>query len=260
MISKKNIILIIISAILIIFNCKASYAIGEFSIGANIGVTQDLNNLNADINRYNTAMELYKDADSDAKIKQIPNSYCLLWGLNFQYQFNFLLFRTGATYGRSPESYRGYITPNGGTKNKIKIMTYQCSFPLSIALIAPLKERTYFYMGAGLSYHIAYVKISQTNPDQTSGLSSSGLFPDSNKRNRYTADFPGFHFIFGAEAPVPFSDRFTMSVEWIHQEGRSGPLANGGADENGNDISSPKKTINVKGDLIIFSIKYYIAL
>ena len=158
---------------------KSSFAIGEVAVGANMGLTRDLNNIENDTHQYNMTMELYKEAYSGTKAKPVPDAFCLLWGLNMRYQFNFLLFRLGATYARSPELYHGYLKPDGGEKNKIKFTSYQCTFPLSIALLVPLKEKTYFYFGGGLSYHIAYIKIAQSDPDQT-----AGVFTDNNKRNR----------------------------------------------------------------------------
>ncbi|MCU0821869.1 MAG: hypothetical protein MUC95_05265 [Spirochaetes bacterium] len=105
-----------------------------------------------------------------------------------------------------------------------------------------------------MSYNQAYVKITQSNPPPSSGYD----WPSSNKRDRYTEDFPGYHLIVGAEAPVPFIERFTISMEWIHQEGRSWPLANGGLDENGNPTTAPKRTISIEGDFILLGVNYYI--
>lgn len=254
MTAKKQIIIAIIPVIIFLFSGN-SFAIGEFSVGATIGATRDLNNLNSDVNRYNMAMEYYKETDPDAQVSQIPEAYNFVWGFSFKYQFNFILFRLGSQFSRSAQSYRGAITPSGGEENEIKISTYQNSYPFSIAFLVPFKERTFFYLGGGMSYNVAYLKITQSNPAET-----SGLLPDSNKRNRYTGDFVGYHLIAGAEAPVPTFECFTVSVEWIHQEGRSFPLSNGGIDQNGNKTYAPRRTLNIKGDFILFSLNYHITI
>jgi hypothetical protein len=61
----------------------------------------------------------------------------------------------------------------------------------------------------------------------------------------------------GAEIPV--HEKFTLSVEWVHQEGRSHPVDNDGIDNAGLIAVSPKKTLDVRGDFLIFGLNYYIS-
>ncbi|MDY6935772.1 MAG: hypothetical protein SVZ03_16330 [Spirochaetota bacterium] len=231
-------------------------AIGEIAVGMNVGITYDPNHLEDEINKYNIVMETYKESNPGSRVSTIDIPYSPLLGFNFRYQFNYLLFRLGCHLAK-PVYTEGSITPLGGVKNKIRVTTYQNSYPLSIGFILPLKERTYFFMGVGLAYNQAYVKINQSVPSQSSSLfSGAGL--STNRRDRYTQDFAGYHLIFGAE--VPINKRFTVSTEWIHQEGRSYPLNNGGIDESGNEIILPRRTINVEGDFILFGVNYYIKI
>lgn len=246
--------ILIIAAIALFCAGGNLYAIGDISFGANVGATRDPNHLQNEIDSYNKRIEYYLEMDPDAEGSQIPVGYSFVWGFSFKYQFNFILFRLGSQFTRSVQKCRGSLQPSGGDENTIKISTYQYSIPFSIAFIVPFKEKTYFYIGVGLSYTMAYVKITQSDPAAT-----SGVFPDTNLMNKYAQDFPGYHIIVGAEVPAPFSDRFTISMEWMHQEGRSHPLSNRGQDINGNKIDTPKKTINIQGDFILFGINYYIS-
>ncbi len=252
---KKRIKIILLISLAVMFLGKDLYAIGEVSFGANIGLTRDPNNLESEVNKYNTALAYADETNTGTETSQIPQPYCFVWGLNFRYQFNYILFRLGTHFCHTTQNYNGSIKLSGSEKNEIKIKTYQCSSPLTIAFIVPLKEKTYFYLGGGMSYNQVYIRITQSNPEET-----SGYLPDSNRRNRYTEDFPGYHFIIGAEAPVPLTERFTISMEWMHQEGRSHPLSNGGLDENGNTIYGPKKTISIEGDFFLLGVNYYIPL
>ena len=233
-----------------LFASNRVLAIGEFSMGLNLGITHDPNNMEEEITQYNIWMEAYREENSGASASQMSVPYSAVWGFNFKYQFNYLLFRLGCHLAKPGSPIKGNITPAGGVKNKIRITSYQNSYPVSIGFIIPLKERTYFYIGLGPTYHHTYVKITQSNP--VSGLGSSNI------RNRYTEDFAGYHLILGAE--VPLTKRFTISTEWIHQEGTSYPMTNGGLDGNGNVIYTPKKTINVEGDFILLGVNYYIKI
>ena len=256
--TQKSIILTLIFLLAIILVCyKNSYAIGELSIGLNIGATYDPNNLQDEINRYNTAMMVYKEANSGTIVSKMDVPYSFVWGMHIKYQFNYLLFRLGCYFSKPGDGIKGTITPQGGLENRIRIKTYQNSFPVSLGFILPLRKRTYFYIGGGLTYHMAYLEVTQSRPDQTSVFfPNAGL--STNSMDVYTEDFPGYHLLLGIETPV--IQNLTISLEWLHQEGRSYPLTNDGIDLNGNAVSTPKKTINVKGDFILFSINYYIAI
>ncbi len=242
---------------ILLISTSICYAIGEFSLGVNIGITYDPNNLDNEITRYNTVMDAYKEENSGTTVSNLIVPYAPAYGFNIRYQFNFFLFRIGCHFTRPIVTNKGNITPAGGEKNTIRIISFQNSFPATIGLILPLKDRTYFYIGAGPTYHQAYVKITQSKPDQTSSFfSSAGL--STNKRDRYAEDFIGYHLMIGAE--IPISGKLTLSTEWIHQEGRSYPLSNGGIDQFGNDTYLPKRIINVRGDFILLGINYYINL
>lgn len=224
-----------------------SYAIGEFSIGINSGFTYDPNNMEKVINQYNKFMEYSEEADPGAKVNKIEVPYAYVLGYNLKYHFNYLLFRIGGHFAKPGAGVKGSYTSSTGQKNEIRISTYQASFPVSIGFLLPLKEHTFFYFGGGPTYHLAYVKITQSNP-----------LWGGNMRDRYSENFTGWHFLFGAE--VPLFDSYTISVEWIHQEGRSYPVSNEGLDSSGNATSSPKAAISTRGDFILFGINYYIPI
>jgi opacity protein-like surface antigen len=227
------------------------YAIGNFSLGANTGATYDPNYLENDINSFNREIENQKQTVPGTKGEQIDVPYSFVTGVNLKYQFNYILFRIGGQFTKTGAGVKGSFTPPAGIKNEIRISTYQAAFPLSIAFLLPVKERTYFYIGGGVTYYSAYIKITQSNP-------ASGPFPTSGFRDRYSGNFPGWHFIIGAEVPV-FSN-YTISVEWMHQEGHSYPMTNDGLDSAGAATTSPKRVINAKGDFILFGVNYYISL
>lgn len=249
--------ILIITAFLIITNIllsKRCLAIGEFSIGINGGATSDPNNLKDEITYYNTRMRASKENNTSTKISQINIPFCFVYGINIRYQFNFILIRMGCHFSK-PSYYKskGSITPSGGEKNIIRITTYQNSIPFSMGIIIPLKERTFFFIGAGFTFHQAYVKITQSNPD-TSISSEIGI--SQNRRNRYFDAFPGYHILIGMEIPV--NKKMTISTEWIHQSGTSHPLSKKGHDNDGNTVNYPKRTINVNGDFMLLGINYYI--
>ena len=219
-------IIITIALLLFIFIAhEHAFAIGEFSIGLNAGLTHDPNHLEPAITQWNTQA---KTTASD--VDQISIPYSFVWGINVRYQFNYFLFRIGAHF-TSPYSVRGEAD-----STRIKISTYQFGLPATVGLIMPLKQRAYFFLGAGLTYNYAYLEIKQTNPDF---------------KVRYADSIPGFHYIMGAEAPL--TSKITLSVEWMHQEGRSIPIKD---EVSGTD----KRTISVKGDFLLFGVNYYIGM
>ncbi len=84
--------------------------------------------------------------------------------MSFRYQFNYLLFRLGGQFTKPGAGTKGSFTDAGGNKNVIRISTYQAAFPLSIGFLLPVKDKTYFYLGGGVTYYVASVKITQSNP------------------------------------------------------------------------------------------------
>ncbi len=236
------------------------FAIGEFSLGINAGFTYAPNNIDDMITRYNTAMKAYQQANPGTGVSQISVPYAPVLGLNVRYQFNFFLIRLGWHYTTTSAAKEGSITPNGGVKNKLEISTFQHSLPATIGLIMPLKKRTYFYLGAGGTFHMAYFNMEQSNPDQ--GALPFNMNTDvglsDNTRDRYYREFVGYHLILGAE--VPIGARFTLTAEWIHQEGRSFPTDNDGKNNAGLSTSDPRRAINVRGDILLFGINYYVAM
>lgn len=230
-----------------------AYSIGEFSIGINAGITRDTNDLENETNSQNAVMEAQKDADDGAEVKQLNVPYAFVPGFNLKYQYNYMLFRFGGHFAKPGSGVKGSYETSTGEKNTIRIQTYQNSFPLSLGFLVPLKERTYFYMGAGITFHQAFVKITQSNP-AVPAYNSFG----TNRKNIYLDYFAGFHLIVGTE--VPLTDKITITAEWIHQEGRSHPIKNKGLDQNGLETSQPERIISVSGDFILFGVNYYIAM
>ncbi len=220
---------------------STAFAIGEFSLGFNAGITYAPNNIDSIITQYNGAMEIYKQTNAGAKATQIDVPYAPVVGVNARYQFNFFLFRLGCHYSRPLFSSKGSVTTPGGVKNSIKISTYQNSIPATIGIIMPLRKRTYFYIGGGGTLHQAYIKIKQDNP------AVLGL---TNNEDVYSGVFVAYHLMLGAE--VPLTRKYTITAEWIHQMGRSLPLDNSG------DTATPRKAINVQGDILLFGVNYYI--
>ena len=220
-------------------------------MGVNTGATYDPNYLENDINSFNRAIEYQKENTSGTKGKQMDVPYSFVSGANFRYQFNYLLFRLGGQFTKPGAGVKGSFTDAGGNKNVIRISTYQAAFPLSIGFLLPVKDKTYFYLGGGVTYYVASVKITQSNP-------SIGPFPTSDMRDSYSGNFPGWHLLVGAE--VPFYKNYSISVEWMHQEGHSYPMTNDGIDSTGIKTTSPKRVINARGDFILFGVNYYISI
>ncbi len=242
---------------------RGAHAIGEFSLGLNLGFTYGPNGVDSMAEKLNSGMESYKSDSTGTKVDQISVPYCPVFGVNARYQFNYFLFRFGWHYTQPILPVEGSITPTAaGNKNKVKISTYQNALPATIGIIMPLKKRTYFFIGGGGTLHHAYVKITQTDPIQAALAPAfnmqtrSGLSGD--KRTSYSGMFVAYHLLLGAE--VPISDKFTITTEWIHQEGMSFPLKNDGLTDAGVSTKTPKRDINVRGDILLFGVSYYIGI
>jgi opacity protein-like surface antigen len=242
----------------------AAYAIGEFALGLNAGATNDPNNLEDLSSRYNMAMVAYQaiPGNETTGFTQITVPYSPVFGFNVRYQFNFFFFRIGSHYTTPMQTVKGSITPPGGVKNTIKIETFQASFPATIGLLVPVSNRTQFFIGAGPTYHQASITISQSNPVQAGFQFNDPVIDpygnlSANKRDRYSAAFVGYHLMIGAEIPV--HEKFTLSVEWIHQEGRSHPVENEGIDSSDAATADPRRTLDARGDFLIFGLNYYIS-
>jgi hypothetical protein len=219
------------------------YPIGDIGVGINLGVTHDPNNLDDSITEYNMNMEAYATANSGTDVDQINNPYSPIYGINFRYNFNYLLFRIGGTYTKNL-----FISSDGSIKtasgrNEIRIESYQASFPGSIGLIVPLKKRALAYMGGGMNLHFSYVSIEQTRP-------GGGFVTPDDTLNRYSGLFGGFHIIVGIEFPL--SNRYTITGEWIHQMGSSPMIKS-------KDTSS-ETSIKINSNIILFGINFYIPI
>ncbi len=246
--------------IIIIITCSPALAISEFALGLNGGITYEPNSIEDITTRYNLAMENYYNNNAGTEISQISVPYSPVFGLNIRYQFNFFFFRIGYHYTAPFQTIKGSVTPPGGLKNTIKIDVFQASAPATIGLLVPMGERTLFFIGGGPSLHHASITITQSNPVQTSPVFNFNTIDgslSSNKRDSYSAAFVGYHLMIGAEIPV--HEKFTLSVEWIHQEGKSHPIENDGVDANDIDVTSPSRSVSVTGDFLLFGINYYIA-
>jgi hypothetical protein len=247
----KNVFICIITVVFLLLLNVNSYAIGKFSIGIAAGGTYDPNNLENEIYQFNREIEFQKEYTAGTDGKQIDTPYAYTFGTSIKYQFNYILFRFGGHFSKPFTNSKGSFTSAAGERNTIRLSTYQASFPLSIAFMLPVKDMTYFYIGGGATLHNAAVKITQSNPD-------AGPFPGSSRKDSYSSTFPGWHLLIGAEVPV--TKMYSISVEWMHQEGRSHPVRNDGIDNTGNRINSPKRTINIHGDFILFGVNYYISI
>lgn len=223
--TRHNALMTILLIALMVIIASQAYAIGEFSLGINSGITYDPNHLEPTITQWNTAAKT-----TATSVEQVTIPYSFAWGINMRYQFNYFLFRIGAHF-TSPYSVRGKADAN-----KVTISTYQFGLPATVGLIMPLKQRTYFFIGAGITYNYAYLEWKETAP--------------ANKY-RFADSIPGFHYMMGAEAPI--TSKITLSVEWMHQEGRSIPIKDEIA-------GTTTQTISVKGDFLLFGINYYIPM
>lgn len=223
--TRHNALMTILLIALMVIIASQAYAIGEFSLGINSGITYDPNHLEPTITQWNTAAKT-----TATSVEQVTIPYSFAWGINMRYQFNYFLFRIGAHF-TSPYSVRGKADAN-----KVTISTYQFGLPATVGLIMPLKQRTYFFIGAGITYNYAYLEWKETAP--------------ANKY-RFADSIPGFHYMMGAEAPI--TSKITLSVEWMHQEGRSIPIKDEIA-------GTTKQTISVKGDFLLFGVNYYIPM
>jgi hypothetical protein len=252
---KRIIVLITILMALNFLNNDYLYAIGNFSLGINSGATYDPNNMENDINRFNREIEYQKESVSGTRGEQIDVPYSFILGASLRYQFNFLLFRLGGQFTKPGAGTKGSFTPAGGERNVIRISTYQAAFPVSIGFTVPVKEKTYFYLGGGITYYMASVKITQSNP---AAWPSPAAVPTTDVKDSYSGNFPGWHLLVGAE--VPLFDKYSITVEWMHQEGHSYLLKNHGLNNSGTKTSVPNRVINAKGDFILFGINYYISI
>lgn len=223
--TRHNALITVFLITLTVIITSQAYAIGEFSLGINTGITYDPNHLEPAITQWNTAAKT-----TATSVEQITIPYSFAWGINMRYQFNYFLFRIGAHF-TSPYSVRGKADAN-----KVTISTYQFGLPATVGLIMPLKQRTYFFIGAGITYNYAYLEWEETAP--------------ANKY-RFADSIPGFHYMMGAEAPI--TSKITVSVEWMHQEGRSIPIKD--------EIAGiTTQTISVRGDFLLFGVNYYIPM
>ncbi|OPZ36327.1 MAG: hypothetical protein BWY96_02326 [Spirochaetes bacterium ADurb.BinA120] len=225
-----------------------AYAIGEIGVGFNLGLTYAPNNTDEIIARHNHEMMSTPGGD----VEQLNPPYVPVVGINVRYQFNYLLFRVGCHLAAPLMPVKGSITV-GGETNNMRVSAFQNSIPATIGLLMPVKKRTFFYIGAGGTLHQAYIKISQSAPD------AAGIdIGSDNRRDSYFKAFVGYHLLVGAE--VPISERVTITTEWIHQEGRSFPINNHGTDNAGASTNLPRHAINVRGDVLLFGISYYIQI
>jgi hypothetical protein len=236
-----------------------AYAIGEFSLGLNLGMTYDPNSLRYDLDRLNTAMEAYGENNPGTKVDQLAAPYAPVYGMNVRYQFNYFLFRIGFFFSHPLTKVEGGITPPGGSENTIRISTYQASIPATIGLLLPLKKRTFFYLGFGGTLHYAYAKMSQSNPVQAgpafsmANLDARYTDISANPSDRWEKEFVGIHVILGAEVPV--SSTLTISVEWMHQEGNSWSIRN-----SRSPTDTPRKSLSTRGNVLLFGVNYYISM
>lgn len=237
---------------------RAGHAIGEFSAGILAGFTHAPNSIDEDIDRYNSRIRAYSAINLGAQSRQMAAPYAPVVGMSLRYQFNYLLLRFGFHLTKPLSIVHGSVTPPGGFKNSIRMRTYQSSMPASIAFLIPLKNRTHFYIGAGGTVHYAYIRISQSYPEQAAFSMLTNLTLSNNAVDSYARTFPGFHLLAGIE--IPLGEKLTASAEWMHQEGQSYPDTNNGKDYLGGRAYTPRKTLNARGDFLLFGINYYLRI
>ncbi len=238
---KNRCILAVIT--ILIFFPVGLYSIGDIGVGINLGVTHDPNNLDDTITEYNMNMLAYKTANPGADVDQINNPYMPVFGVNFRYNFNYLLFRIGGSYARHLYKKSDGSIKTASGRNEIKIDSSQASFPGSIGLIVPLKKRALAYIGGGMNLYFSYVNIEQSIP-------GGGFVTPDDPRNRYSGMFGGFHIIVGIEFPL--TGRYTITGEWIHQMGSS-PLIK-------SEDSTSEISLKVNSNILLFGINYYILI
>lgn len=264
---ELNLILTLILAATLLVTASPSWAIGEVAFGLSGGISYNPNNVDSTLDQYNAVIRTALKNNTSAKGDEFGLSYSGVFGFNMRYQFNYFFFRIGCTYNSFLTPNTASYTPAGETvANTIKMKSTQLALPATVALLIPLKKKTYFFLGAGASLYYSFIEISQNHPDKSkTDLDAAALIAtpsqgiSSNKRDRYGDMFVGYHLLIGAEVPV--SERVSISAEWIHQEGISQPISNEGLDITGDTaVILPQSSIDVSGDLILFSVNYYISL
>ena len=196
----------ILLAILIIGNSPVSGA-GDISFGVYLGLTQDMNNLENEINAYNIAMEQYKTANNGTEVTQLNSPYAITTGMSIDYTFNIFMLKTGVYFSQAyVYPTMGSITPAAGSRNTIKFTSYQLLVPFSFGITIPLGKRTFLYWGVGISLVHTSLEITQSAPNAAYAL------PDSNSKDAYSDTFSAFHFIVGAE--IPLSESISLPGVW----------------------------------------------
>ncbi len=239
---KSIVYLPIIITIILFLNINNLYAIGEIGIGFNLGIGYDSNNISNDITDYNIAIEKYKTNNTGTSISQLSIPIMPTLGLNFRYQFNYILFRFGGLYSRTTgDKIEGQVVPAVGTENHLALKTYKASFPVTTALLIPLKQHTLFYFGGGLNLDFSSLEISQTD----TSLGITGL--PTSKKESFNNYYVAYHLIVGTE--IPISKRYTITAEWIHTFGIT--------EKTTSPETGRERTFNTEGNMILFGINYY---
>lgn len=233
-----------ISCIFVLLLClfsEGAYSIGEFALGMGTGVAHDPNGIEGNVDQYNRTLMAYNRAVKGSKIEKINVPFYPVLGLSLRYHFNYLLLRAGLNYTTAL-----FFPPSGSIKSEsidtdISIDSWQFSMPASIGFLLPLRDRTFFFFAAGLSYYVVHHEISQNRVSGIAGLPSE-------KDGFFEGDAGGFHFLFGGE--VPILQRYTIAFEWLRQFCQSGPVEN--------DKGEGTRAFNFINDTIIVSINYYV--
>ncbi len=218
------------------------YAISELGLCINTGLTSDPNNISDLVSSYNSVMRDYHAENANTEFTPIYMPYSFLLGGSVRYQWNYILFRLGGSYTSNfVFGHEGAIQPSGGSKNTIKITSWQLAFPATAAFVLPLYDKVHFYFGGGLSFYISKIEIRQSSPDNIPNL------PSSEAKENYYTFFGGFNLMFGIEIPV--SDTYTITAEWVHQFGVSPEV---------HDAESTKEMkIDVSTNYFLIGVTYY---
>lgn len=236
---------VLIIAALVFISPDFVYAIGDIGVGFSTGYAYDPNNIEDDIMNYNAVMRKYEKDNANTEYRPINMPYYYVIGASVKYHFNYILFRIGAHYTNAllfPSE--GAIQPDGQDKNTIKFETYQASFPLTVAFILPLRDKTYLYFGGGVTAYIIQLNITQSAPGIVAGLPAY-------EKEKYYTQFGGFTIMAGIE--IPMYAHYTITAEWVHQFGRSPQVSD-------KEDTGQKRVFDVNSNLFIMGVNYYLKI
>lgn len=214
---------------------------GDISVGVNIGLTYDQNNMEPEINTINARMEKYKYDNPGTDMTPLNIPYSPVFGANIRVSRDIFMMRAGMHYAKQfmyPPS--GNIAP-GGNDNIIEGDSYSFSLPLTLGISLSAGFNTSVYFGAGPGLYYSYIKLTQSDP-------GNGFLDPDEPKLLYKTRHYGWNFIAGLEIPV--HERITLTAEWLYQNGRSGNVK---CSKTGNKLTMDSTT-----SMILFGVNYYL--